>query len=407
MQDMSTVGVYDLLMRYVDPKIRSFYTRAISSVLSKADQEPIIDFDDIPDKVVYSGHMQLNKVLPFSIHNGQRKLFLNKLQFITNHLDKHDSKVLIVYAGAAPSNPGRHFIELFPNARWLLVDPNPFHVFDYNPTILLGKDGIPAKCKNTSEAVYYFGKTKDSICIINDIFTNDLARKLSGLVLDGHDVLFISDIRTRVSPTATNPEDLDIVWNGAQQYNWVRLGNFRASMLKWRHPFRMPYDHSMDKIKPGPWSDDLEVARGLGLDLLAEYKLARTVYFDGEVKIQPWAPVTSTETRLVVQRDAKLRDWGKLEGYEQPLFYYNTIPRLFGHFKNENANVKLGFDHCADCSLENQIWMKYNSKFKQSILITSWVLKLCRTLRRSLIKNLHGHRFAPLTPEDIRKHLPK
>lgn len=404
---MSKSGVYDMLMGYVAPNTRSFYTKAISSTLSKSNQEPIIDFENIGDKVEYSDKNKLNKVLPYTIHNGQRKLFLNKLQFITDHLDKHDSKVLIVYAGAAPSNPGRHFIELFPNARWLLVDPNPFHVFDYEPTILLGKNGIPAKCKDTTEAVLYYAKTKDSICIINDIFTNDLAKKLSGLVLDGHDLLFISDIRTRVNPRATSPEDLDIIWNGAQQYNWVRLGNPRASMLKWRHAFRSSHDHSMENIKPGPWMEDLEVAKGLGLDLLAEYRVARTVYLDGEVKIQPWAPVTSTETRLVVHRDAKLRDWGKINGYEQPLFYYNTVQRLFGHFKNENANEKLGFDHCADCALENQIWMKYNSKFSQTIPIKSWILKLCRTLRRSLVKNLHGYRFAPLNTEDIRKHLPK
>jgi hypothetical protein len=369
--------------------------------------EPLVEFNDITKEIPYDGHNKLNKVLPYSIHNGQRKLFLNKLQFLTDHLDKHDSHALVVYAGAAPSNPASHFIELFPNVRWLLVDPNPFFVFNHAPTVLIDKNGKQGVCSNITDSILYFGKTRDKICIINDLFTDEIAQQLSGLSNDGHDILFISDIRTEVGVFASSPGDLDILWNSAQQYNWITLMNPRASMLKWRHPFHEPGDNSVLTMKDGPWIKDFKTAKKLGLDLVTEYHKGRMVHFDGAIKLQPWAPVTSTETRLVVNHGAKLRDWGSIIEYERPLFYYNTVVRLFGYYKNNNASSKLGFDHCQDCSLENHIWTNYKNKFSNEISVRGWVLQLCRTLQRSLIKNLHGRRFLPLTIMDIHKDLVK
>lgn len=57
-----------------------------------------------------------------SPHIGQLKLFLTELHILTDHGDETDT---IIYAGAAPGDHLNVLIPMFPNKKWILVDPSP------------------------------------------------------------------------------------------------------------------------------------------------------------------------------------------------------------------------------------------------------------------------------------------
>lgn len=59
------------------------------------------------------------------IHWGQRKLLMSEIEYLTLHGDKAS---LIVYAGAAPGTHIAILSEMFPQHRFILVDPAPFTV---------------------------------------------------------------------------------------------------------------------------------------------------------------------------------------------------------------------------------------------------------------------------------------
>jgi hypothetical protein len=421
--------VYEELKQCMNPKYVSVLEPVYKKVLeNKIPSDPVVNFQDIQGSIPYHTGTTIINALPYSVHNGQRKLFLNKVQFLTDHLANLQENAIIIYAGAAPSNPARHFLELSPNVSWLLVDPNPFYIFEHDPVRLIGRkidaDGKfdkhgPGICNTISEAVQWFvdhyQEKQNRICIISDYFTIDLAKEISKrIVKKVGKVFFFSDIRTRLKNTDLHPSDFDLIWNLAQQYNWVKTINPTASMLKWRLPFHIlgSGENVKDFLKkPGPWHEDFRIAKEeFGCDFLKYYQEGTTYFLEGEIKLQPWAPIHSTETRLVIKQGAKLTNFGTITNYENAFKFQNHVCRLFGYFKNSNASEKLGFDHCADCSLENQIWENYGRKLgsseKKSFSVKHWVMQICKTLHRSLFKNLHGHRFnGPPSPVEMHSHL--
>jgi hypothetical protein len=82
------------------------------------------------------------------IHWGQRKLLLSEVEFLT--LYGHLSSV-VVYAGAAPGTHTGYLARLFPQHRFVLLDPAPFTV-----------------------------RETDRILCRNELFTDDVAREFAG-----------------------------------------------------------------------------------------------------------------------------------------------------------------------------------------------------------------------------------
>jgi hypothetical protein len=57
------------------------------------------------------------------IHWGQRKLLLSEIEFLTKF---SVPGATVLYAGAAPGTHTLYLIELFPELKFVLVDPAPF-----------------------------------------------------------------------------------------------------------------------------------------------------------------------------------------------------------------------------------------------------------------------------------------
>jgi hypothetical protein len=128
-------------------------------------------------------------------HWGQRKLMMNEIEFLTLYACPNDT---VVYAGSAP---GTHIAflskELFPEIRFILIDPAPFAI-EASPRIEL----------------------------INDLFTEELALEFSN-----RSVLFVSDIRRTFESEDMIAQDMK------DQQRWHEIMNPKASMFKFRHPW--------------------------------------------------------------------------------------------------------------------------------------------------------------------------
>lgn len=333
--------------------------------------DPVVTINDIIITNVAKSKYNPKARDPPSIHIGQRKLLLNEIQFLTE-MCAGSEQVLVVYAGAAPGNKTGYLSKLFPNVVFLLVDPNPFDIFVV--------DEKPVFINNVAEMGNEF---RNRIYVLNSYYTNEISRDLAAMVTIP--IYFISDIRTDTT-------DIHILWNHAQQYNWIQLLKPRAAMLKFRHIFYMQPPDELKKLAGGPpFAQDFLDAAADGIDFIADACEKKLTYFDGEIRIQPWAPLKSAETRLIVTDIASKRtyDDNASPRYEDTMFYYNTVLRGQPHY-NDNADLKVGFDHCNDCALENLIWKNYNAVCGKKRRVIDYVNDISKLTHRPLLKNDHG-----------------
>lgn len=153
----------------------------------------------------------------------------------------------------------------------------------------------------------------ENVEIHQEFFTEKVAESFRG-----QRVVFICDIRTCKPPGAGDDAEIekDVAADMARQREWVLQMRPRASILK----FRLP------------WSE------------------GATEYLQGDIWIQAWPPLTTTECRLVV-REENL-DGSKSydnRAYERAMMFHNTIARC-QQYDSEQA-PEIGLCGCFDCAL--------------------------------------------------------
>lgn len=273
-----------------------------------------------------------------ALHAGQLKLLMNELVFFLYTINDPKKVYRVLYVGAAP---GRHIqlhLAIFPNIKFILVDPAKFD----------------------PEIIKYSKNHQERVKIINDYFTDDSAKlmvkDINKWKEDGEIFLFISDIR--VEPTEDRVEK-DMDW----QQKWIEIMKPDYSLLK----FRLSWENK-----------DKE-------------------YLKGVVIRQQYPPKTSTETRLFVDskdKNEKIK-WNATK-YEDQLFYHNSVYRL-KYFKwaekyDESIIKKTnGMDHCYDCAstlyITELIYNKYSKLYGSSFPYKSIPELFQNCLKLSFEKN--------------------
>eukprot|EP00961_Rhodomonas_salina_P038271 514665-Rhodomonas_salina.4 len=203
----------------------------------------------------------------------------------------------VLYAGAAPGTHTSYLMQLFPELNFVLVDPAPFS----------------GKLSNNNQCV-----------LRHEMFTDDTAHEFAGLA----NVLFICDIRscdwTLVNPTEVQAKVMEDMLS---QQRWHDIIKPIKSILK----FRLPWT-------PG-----------------------ETEYLSGDVYLQPFGPITTTETRLVPHGHERIM-WDNKK-YEQQMFYFNTVTRVARYSHSMPVGrPSLGIDYCYDCRAEVHIIEAYLCK---------------------------------------------
>lgn len=279
----------------------------------KRAKAPPRDLAEIPDPGFE--FRRIPKPAAPALHYGQRKLLLTEVDFLTRHGDKG---ARVVYAGAAPGFHIPALLDLFPAHEFHLYDPMTF------------------KMSLTDEQ-------KGRVTVHNELLTADAIR---GRYDDGTPTLFISDIRGGTdarnqenpgSQSASAAVESDM----QAQADIVRELKAPASQLK----FRLPW--------------------GAGT----------TKYPRGELRLQPWAPLSTNETRLEVV-GPKLTAAGKFAAaalaeydhaeYDRKLHLVNAFMRTWGTYGEHvcvdaSGDAVPGHDRCYDCQLECAIWEDYRA----------------------------------------------
>jgi len=235
-----------------------------------------------------------------NVHNGQRKLLLSEIEFLTQVLhipilglhSANDGKTfpplrryLCVYAGACPCTHLDDLLELFPNICFVLVDPR-FGSAEYKRYQTRWDTRRVAVCANvfddnTAQAVAEWASGRHTHHWIH--------AKLKSLDLQqdevGYDhLLFISDVRSDALDEHAIAKDMD-----AQQ-RWFRILYASAGLLKFRLPF------CNDK-----WYKEY-----------AQHNGVRS-YLHGTIYLPIWGPPSTTECRLYVRRGCGVKNYSPKE----------------------------------------------------------------------------------------------
>ena len=296
---------------YPEPELteyKTFLSQLLDEKAGKTENTNKIFTDDVlredDPEEVYRRRNDEEKT---SISWGQRKLLLILISFLTQHCSEVENPI-IVYAGAAPGVNIGLVADLFPKITWHLYDPATFKVKT---------------------------DTKRKIIVYNKIFTDENA-----LYWSKKKVIFISDIRTADYTKTENltQNEEQIFGDMEMQKRWVEIIKPVKTQLK----FRLNYTGDG---RP----DEME-------------------YLDGVLYKQPWAPQTSSETRLVLTSpDLKYKNYS-CQKYEYQMFYHNVILREKEKYENSFADEELGEDWDSAC--EVYIWQKYLATVKTQKTVT-------------------------------------
>jgi hypothetical protein len=378
-----------------------------------------VKYEDINGRLKYVDHKP-----PYSTttHNGQIKLLMTEIQFLTQFIS--DKKTIILYTGSAANNKLSILTSLFKNTYFVLFDPNE-HFIQY-------KDGNQYTGNNIDETMYFIsssvnnhsygaetrrsyiadeecyinmygsgrikrgnkkiGKIPDNIVdiicefkyrhyIVEDLFTTEIA-KLFANIREDVDLLYISDIRTAEDG---EPTTFDILWNSAQMYNWLKILKPRYFMLKFRCPFMFGDRKLQKEYETKRYArDDLTECEIDFIDNYKKgvYKFIKPIF----INLQCFAPTFSAETRII-GNSLECVEYDILE-YEEKMFYYNNVVRPYRWCEHNHINKKLGVDGCHDCALMGHIIDEYRKKFGGEGDI---IYDITEILHRDFYKNAHGY----------------
>ena len=178
-------------------------------------------------------------------------------------------------------------------------------------------------------------------------------------VQDLDNFILISDIRQEINLKSMSQDEIcHLVMEDMElQKNWVISLKPKVSLLKFRIPL---------------FCDTFE-------------------YLNGDLLLQPWAPESTFETRLIVPENITNEVY-KTSDY---LILINGLKeRRQTNVYNHGLPLKRvpGLDNCFDCNLEISIWKQYLHKFDENTNtnISNLMKKTGIKLKKFLTKKPHG-----------------
>lgn len=236
------------------------------------------------------------------MHVGQIKLAMALIDFINYALKrqsmKFDGDIFLAYVGIAPGQYMGLILGMFPGLVIESWDPNALRVRD---NVIV--DPMTEETTRLTASRLKFNKR-----LFKDRDVSRLAAKVADYKKDGYLTLFVSDIRQEIASAdhaGRLRAEKNIIEDMELQAKWAKGVQADFSQFK----FRPPYSY----IKRKDGSVD---------------EFPTIDYFPGIVRRQVFAPVLSSETRLIVSQSelGRVKTYDN-EKYEQQLFWYNTKVR--------------------------------------------------------------------------------
>lgn len=369
-------------------------------------------------------YQNTDRVISVAAHIGQLKLLLSEIDALTRWSSLPNPPKYVVYAGSAPGHKMGFLSDLFPAITFILVDPNAHNVrfgeqshyhadhidkflyFSYardpvneDRAINLSRNGQfqrtnkkDAMCLLPSEPITSVVLTTTyRFYVIEDYFTTELAETLSTLP----DLYFISDIRTK-SENADFPSNFHILWNSCLHLEWLQVLGCPA-MTKFRCPFTITQADKETLLEEynNANSEQKQVFVRSTVDYIGLFLQGRFIHMDGEIRLQAFAPTSSTETRLHTTAQITLAEYNYTR-YEQAMFYVNRISLMSYNPSNLRTSgaLELGVCLCRNCSLSLAILQDYidwqNTIRATEVTAVQLLAEALASMRRTLRVSGHG-----------------
>jgi hypothetical protein len=319
------------------------------------------------------------------LHWGQRKLILTEIDFF-NRCAHHmgikkfkDQKISVVYPGSAHGDKLMMQMEMFPNIIYYLWDPAKFNTILYISDFI--RRGLEISFSHTPEQLQVAKKFVNRVFInmemTNDTFLKYHNNSTTGHISDNYDpeygffvqksadyylkykkdnndtspTLFVSDIRM-----FTNTMAYDLILNNYIK-DYSNIISLRIASEKSKG-----IDYTRDMQLQRDWFDMVKAEYGL-----FKFKLKSKVfsrydsqypYLDGDIILQAWAPVASTETRLYVSPDHKKTNaFYDIKSYTNKCKTYNSIMRVAD--LNSIKLSDIGIDVCNGTHTIGEVWKPF------------------------------------------------
>jgi hypothetical protein len=160
--------------------------------------------------------------------------------------------------------------------------------------------------------------------IISDFFTDSTAKYFYEKFKNrDYKLLFMSDIRKAT-------DDESVLNDQEENINWHKI---------------IKPDFSFFKFRCGYETNEI-------------YK-----YYKGLIFLQPYAPQSSTETRLLLNKELEVYDYN-INEYQGKLYYFNRVLRP-SYYKKSIINESNYFDHCYDCTYFSYLIKNYLNNFSK------------------------------------------
>ncbi len=224
-------------------------------------------------------------------------------------------------------------------------------------------DNLVEIIKNTDHRFY----------VIEDLFQDDLAEKLRPL-----NPYFISDIRTGSSETI---EDIDILWNSALMYNWIKILQPAKFMIKFRCPWTIT-DNSIKRLNTmiKPYMN--ETFAKCDIPMVENYNKKEFHFLRPDrIYMQAFAPKQSAETRLV--GSTLIVEKFDVTEYEEKLASFNQTYRCTQTQDMPKIPVR-GITPYHDGYLALDIFNNYIAKYNVSAKPSDMFNRLLKMIRRRI-----------------------
>lgn len=345
----------------------------------------LIFHDKTSQDIYHCNSYQLKK--PYSnkykkLHWGQRKLLLSEIDFFNRvaidiGCDKFKKQnISLVYPGSAH---GHHLLiemEMYPTLVLYLWDPAKYNKVLYLADFLRRKMDIPYEYseKHMEMAKKYVGRVFINMELPNDVFLTYWTNSTTGNIhknfgpeygfftkksadyflkykkdqKDDSPTLFVSDIRLFTKSEATNALTFNLV---KDYHDTIAL---RIVNEKIRHA-----DYVRDMQLQEDWLEFVKAQYGLFKFKLktksfVDKQNTQYKYPDGDIILQAWAPIASTETRLFVRPDRKPAFYN-VKKYTDKLKTFNLIMRTHDMSAIKLKDININVTGNSDATLED-IW---------------------------------------------------
>lgn len=418
----------------------------IDTFIRKHNNSEYFFFSQLPKNLPYN----LIKIYKPNHHIGQRKLLLNEIQFFSAFMNMNGGNELIIYVGAAPCEHLSFIKELFPNKKYLLIDPNFVIVNELitliyqNPNLDLTnakkilkhykKNGSAVQKKavmrlktannfysdshvdlenpsltqieefqeHYEDIIQNIMSSPNDIFVIQDYMTIELCYKLKAsleVYQPKLDVYFISDLRSNMF--SNSPLDMDIIFNDYLQALCIKILQPTYSMLKFHTPYFADSSIHTYLQNPNAYPAIQSVVNNMkdefNLDVFEMASKKKYMHFENEtILLQPWAPKGSSEARLIIHKSSlskPLVNYDQVE-WDNALGFANLF-RTYGYTSwkvdiDKYRSKEEMYDSGYDCAIEIAIIQYYlNQKQMQKKFTEKSFTEAFKNVDRKKLHQFH------------------